>query len=128
MTQFGSPKQNDYIAKVEKSINDVVDRTTKHFEAAVDRIAPRAIGSQKLSTDEEFSDYLLLHADAPDPTEAGYQWVSEKAGQYGLPKALELYADYVARNEARLQEYGQPAPADTPIDVRAPARARETEY
>ena len=105
MAEFGSPKENDYIAKVEKSINDVVDRTTKHFEATVDRIAPRAIGSQKLSTDDEFQDYLLLHADAPDPVSVGEEWVKEKAGQYGLPKALEMYADFVERNERRLEGF-----------------------
>ena len=50
----------------------------------------------------------LTIADAPDPAEAGYQWVTEKAGQFGTAKALEMFADMVERNEKRLEDYAEP--------------------
>lgn len=107
MQQFGSPKEKDFVAKIEKSVNDVVERTAQHFEETVDRIAPRAIGSQKVPPDEEFAEYLTTIADTPDPTEAGFQWVSEKAQQYGLLGALDRFASYVERNERRLAKFGK---------------------
>lgn len=103
--EFGSPKERDYIASLEKSMTDVVNRTTQHFEETVDRIAPRAIGSTKSSPDESFHDYLLNHAGSGDPAAAGEAWVKEKAGQYGLAKALDMYADMVEANEKRLKGF-----------------------
>ena len=103
--QFGSPKERDYIAGLEKSMNDVIGRTSEHFEETVDRIAPRAIGSTKSSPDEAFQDYLLNHAGSSDPAAAGEAWVKEKAGQYGLAKALDMYADMVLSNERKLRSF-----------------------
>lgn len=102
---FGSPKERDDVARIERGITDVVERKAKHFESVVDRLAPRAIGSQRVPPQDEFREYLLTIADQPDPTEAGFQWVQERAQQYGVAKALEMFADYVERNEKRLQQF-----------------------
>jgi hypothetical protein len=113
--QFGSPEQKDYIASLERSMTDVVKRTTQHFEETVDRIAPRAIGSTKSSPDDAFQDYLLNIAGSGDPAAAGEEWVKGKASQYGLAKALDMFADMVLSNEERLKgfEAKQPSPQDS---------------
>ena len=105
--QFGSPMERDDIARVERGINSVIDKATTHFEQTVDKIAPRAIGSERVPPEEEFREYLLTIADSGDPVAAGKAWVTERASQYGLPKALEMWADYVAANEKRLEEFSQ---------------------
>ena len=104
---FGSPGERDDIARVERGIQSVVEKQAKHFESVVDKLAPRAIGSERVPPEEEFREYLLTIADSGDPVEAGKAWVTERASQYGLPKALEMWADYVAANEKRLEEFSQ---------------------
>jgi hypothetical protein len=101
---YGSPKAGDDISKLEEGINASIDRVSRHFESVVDRIAPRAIGSQKVSPDDEIREYLLTVADTGDPAGALDSIIQEWAGQYGLPKALEMGMDYVLRNERRLVE------------------------
>jgi len=120
--QFGSPKERDFIAGVEQSMNDVVDRTSKHFEEVVDRVAPRAIGSQKVPNQERFQEAVLNLLDVPDPVEAGHAWVTEKASQYGLMKALEMYADEVLFVVDEVEKQNRTPVDKSSIDV---ARARE---
>ena len=102
--QFGSPKEHEFIASLERSMVDVGERTAKHFESVVDRIAPRAIGSERVLPDQRAAEYALTIAGTDDPVGAGEAWVREKANQYGLLKALELFADEVLENEKFLAE------------------------
>ena len=106
--EFGSPNERDDIARVERGIESVVQRKAQHFESVVNRLAPRAIGSQKMSQQDRLMDNTLTLLDVDDPVQAGYDWVQERAGQYGLAKALEMYADeiswtqdYVRKNTPR---------------------------
>jgi len=102
---FGTPNAKDEIARVERGINDVVDRAVKHFESVVDRIAPRPIGSTKLPPEEQFRDYLMTIAAAPDAVQAGTDWVTERAKSVGVRKALSDFLDIVSVNEKRLAEF-----------------------
>ena len=106
---FGDPKARDFVGEIEKSMDGVITRTTEHFNKAVDRIAPRPIGSVKSTPDEAFHDYLTTIASAPDPKVALEGWITEKASQYGLTKALDMAADMVLENEARLAEFDKNA-------------------
>ena len=102
---FGTPNAKDEIARIERGINEVVDRATQHFESVVDRIAPRPIGSTKLPPGEQFRDYLMTIAAAPDPVQAGTDWVTEHAKSVGVMKALSDFLDMVTENEKRLASF-----------------------
>ncbi len=97
---FGDLKQNDWIAFLEQTTHDMVDWGID-LKSSLDRLAPRAVGSRKVSAEQELADYRNIRAD-PDPTAALAMWVVQKASQHGEAVARQMAVEFVERNEKKL--------------------------
>jgi len=96
--EFGSPRELDAVARIEKAFGAAMERVKTHYQA-VQPVYPRAIGSQAVSPDDEFAEFTAAIADNP-------QGVATLLGswrqQHGDGEALKMLAEYVERNERRL--------------------------
>lgn len=84
-------------------MDSVLKRVEGALESSLDRIAPRAIGSQRVPPEQELEEYLLSVADTPNPEAALWERYSDLAQQYGPPVARRMIIEYVEQNEAALK-------------------------
>ena len=102
MIDFGDTKQKDWIAFLEQTANDMVGWGVE-LKKSLDSIAPRAVGSQQVSPEEELADYVQIKS-SPDPDAAFGEWMVQKASQHGDAAATKMGVEFVKRNEKRLRE------------------------
>lgn len=67
MTQekFGEPNRGDAAADAEKEVEFLATDTLDAFEKDMPQILNRAVGTTKVSTEEEIADWLTVKDDAP---------------------------------------------------------------
>ena len=102
MRLVAEPK--DFIKEVEAAIQRSAEWAAQLMEKSVDRIAPRAVGSEKVSPQDALDEYVLTVARAPDPELALQQRYDAWAGQYGHPVARTMVVRYVQDNERKMRE------------------------
>lgn len=100
---FGVPDAGDQIAVIEGVVNGVGDRIVNVVERVFNEVAPRPIGSQKVSPDEERAEYLATIAGSADPVAGSLDWMRQRAGAVGWPAARAEYVEMVRRNEKWLE-------------------------
>ena len=94
----------DFIGDLEKVIQRSAEWAAQLMEKSVDRIAPRAVGSEKVSPQDALDEYVLTVARAPDPGLALQERYDAWAGQYGHPVARTMLVRYVQENERKMME------------------------
>lgn len=98
MSQFGTPKASDAVARVEKAVNAAFERVKTVFPE-MQQSYPRAVGSQPVHPDEEFAEFVGGLADNP---EGVANLVTQLRQQHGDGEALKMVTDIILRGEQRL--------------------------
>lgn len=99
---FGDLRQKDWIAFLEETTRDMVNWGVE-LKKSLDSIAPRAVGSQQVSPEQELADYVQIKS-GPDPDAAFGEWMAQRASQHGPATATRMGLEFVKRNEKRLRE------------------------
>ena len=94
----------DIVSRVEKRIEGVVKRSNETFDAVLKHV-PRALGSEKVSGDDDLEEYLLTVAMTDDPKTAFSRRIEERVQQgHSTEQALTWAVDWVEKNEKKIAE------------------------
>ena len=102
MMPIGSPKETDGVARVERAVNSAMERAGLVFKNVQGQF-PRAVGSEAVSSDDEFAEFVGGVADNP---QAVAEMLTGWRKQYGDAESLSMLADFIERNEKRLGRLG----------------------
>lgn len=95
--------RDDFVDKMNKSVNQALDRVTATFNERLDKLIPHGLFDEPVPKEEELAEYIATIANTPNPVQASVQWIDETAKQYGYPRARTMYTEYVQRNEKAMQ-------------------------
>lgn len=120
--------KDDLVIKMNQSIDNALNRVTATFNDRLDKLIPHGLFDEPVSHDEEVTEYIATVAQHPDPVASSMELMNGWAGQYGWPKARTMYAEYIKRNERRIQSLGQTTNATQPVVAPPSGSDSETSY
>ena len=100
--EYGTPKTRDVVGRQESALNSAETRLRK-FADLMEELVPRALGSKPTPPKDEFADYVLTAADAPDPVSGYATRLQDFVAQKGRAQGFKEWTAWVKRNEKRLE-------------------------